>query len=42
MRSEPVILVHGLASSFEHGWRETGWVDLLRDGGREVIPLDRP
>lgn len=42
MRSEPVILVHGLASSFEHGWRETGWVDLLRDGGREVIPLDLP
>lgn len=42
MRTEPVVLVHGLASSFDHGWRETGWVDLLRDGGREVIPFDLP
>jgi len=42
MPSEPVILVHGLASSFDHGWRDTGWVDLLRDGRREVIPFDLP
>jgi pimeloyl-ACP methyl ester carboxylesterase len=38
----PVVLVHGLASSFDHGWRETGWVDLLADGGREVLPFDLP
>jgi pimeloyl-ACP methyl ester carboxylesterase len=36
----PVLLVHGLASSFELNWREPGWVDLLSDAGREVIGLD--
>ena len=40
MRNEPVVLVHGLGSSFEHGWRATGWVDLLDDAGRKVIPID--
>jgi pimeloyl-ACP methyl ester carboxylesterase len=38
----PVLLVHGLASSFEHGWRQSGWVDLLEDAGRDVIPFDLP
>jgi pimeloyl-ACP methyl ester carboxylesterase len=38
----PVLLVHGFASSFERNWREPGWVDLLRDLGREVIPIDLP
>jgi pimeloyl-ACP methyl ester carboxylesterase len=42
MGSEPVILVHGLASSFDHGWRDTGWVDLLQDARREVIRFDLP
>jgi pimeloyl-ACP methyl ester carboxylesterase len=42
MGSEPVILVHGLASSFDHGWRDTGWVDLLQDAGRDVIRFDLP
>jgi pimeloyl-ACP methyl ester carboxylesterase len=40
--SEPVILVHGLGSSFEHGWRSAGWIDLLADAGRTVIPFDVP
>jgi pimeloyl-ACP methyl ester carboxylesterase len=40
MRNEPVMLVHGLASSFEHGWRTAGWIDLLQDAGRKVIPVD--
>ncbi len=40
MSSPPVLLVHGFASSFERNWRETGWVDLLREGGRDVIELD--
>jgi len=40
MRNEPVVLVHGLGSSFEHGWRATGWVDLLDDAQRKVIPVD--
>jgi pimeloyl-ACP methyl ester carboxylesterase len=40
MRNEPVVLVHGLGSSFDHGWRQTGWVDLLADAGRPIIPVD--
>ena len=23
----PVVLVHGLGSSFEHGWRAAGWIE---------------
>jgi pimeloyl-ACP methyl ester carboxylesterase len=38
--STPVILVHGLGSSFEHGWRSAGWIDLLADADRTVIPFD--
>jgi pimeloyl-ACP methyl ester carboxylesterase len=37
-----VLLVHGLASSFEHNWRATGWVDILGDEGRQVIGVDLP
>lgn len=40
MRNEPVVLVHGLGSSFEHGWRAPGWVDLLADAQRSVIAVD--
>jgi pimeloyl-ACP methyl ester carboxylesterase len=40
VRTEPVLLVHGFASSFERNWREPGWVDLLKEAGREVIPVD--
>jgi len=40
MRSEPIVLVHGLGSSFEHGWRAPGWTDLIADSGRAVIPVD--
>jgi pimeloyl-ACP methyl ester carboxylesterase len=36
----PVLLVHGFASSFERNWRELGWVDLLGEAGRAVIPVD--
>lgn len=38
----PVLLVHGLASSFEHNWRATGWADLLAEEGRAVIGVDLP
>lgn len=38
--SDPVVLVHGFASSFEHNWRAPGIVDLLADGGRTAIPVD--
>jgi pimeloyl-ACP methyl ester carboxylesterase len=40
MAQPPVVLVHGLGSSFEHGWRAPGWIDLLSDAGRTVIPVD--
>ena len=41
MSSEPPILfVHGFTSSFDRGWRQTGWVDLAGDAGREVIGVD--
>ena len=36
----PVVLVHGLGSSFEHGWRAAGWIDLIGDAGRAVVPVD--
>jgi pimeloyl-ACP methyl ester carboxylesterase len=39
---EPVVLLHGLATSARRTWVETGWVDLLRDAGREVVALDLP
>ena len=32
--------MHGLGSSFEHGWRSAGWIDLLADAGRRVDPVD--
>jgi pimeloyl-ACP methyl ester carboxylesterase len=38
--AESVVLVHGLGSSFEHGWRAAAWIDLLEDAGRGVIPVD--
>jgi pimeloyl-ACP methyl ester carboxylesterase len=40
MRTEPVVLVHGLGSSSEHGWRAPGWLDLLADAGRRTVPID--
>lgn len=36
----PVVLVHGLATSAERTWRDTGWIDLLGDTGREVVAVD--
>jgi pimeloyl-ACP methyl ester carboxylesterase len=33
-------LVHGFASSFDHTWRKNGWVDILADLGRPVVPVD--
>ena len=36
----PVVLVHGLGSSAEHGWRSAGWLDLIADAGRPVVAPD--
>jgi pimeloyl-ACP methyl ester carboxylesterase len=38
----PVVLVHGLASSSDHGWRAPGWIDLLAEAGRHVVAVDLP
>jgi pimeloyl-ACP methyl ester carboxylesterase len=40
MSGRPIVLVHGFGSSFEHGWRTTGWSDLIADAGRTVVPVD--
>jgi pimeloyl-ACP methyl ester carboxylesterase len=40
MRTNPVLLVHGFASSFELNWTRNGWVDLLADAKRPVIGVD--
>jgi pimeloyl-ACP methyl ester carboxylesterase len=40
MRDEPVLLVHGFATSAERTWRDNGWIDLLGDVGRQVIAPD--
>ncbi len=37
-----IILLHGFASTFDHNWRQTGWVDILADFGCEVPEIDLP
>jgi len=37
---EPVVLVHGFASTKEVNWVATGWVTTLTRAGRRVIALD--
>ena len=36
----PVVLVHGIATSSARTWGDNGWLDLLRDVGREPIAVD--
>ncbi|MQW77592.1 alpha/beta fold hydrolase [Nocardioides sp. dk4132] len=38
----PVVLVHGMGSTFEHNWRRHGWVDMLEAEGRAVVGFDLP
>jgi pimeloyl-ACP methyl ester carboxylesterase len=40
MRDEPVLLVHGFATSAARTWGDNGWIDLLGDAGRAVIAPD--
>ena len=35
-----VLLVHGFATSADRTWGDNGWIDLLRDAGRDVIAVD--
>ena len=37
-----MLLLHGFATSFDHNWREPGWVDLLTEAGRDVLEIDLP
>ena len=37
-----MILVHGFASSFQHNWVRTGWVDVLEADGHPVVGLELP
>lgn len=37
---DPVVLVHGFASTKEVNWVNTGWVEVLKGSGRRVIALD--
>jgi pimeloyl-ACP methyl ester carboxylesterase len=36
----PVVLVHGFATSAARTWGDNGWIDLLRDAGRDVVAID--
>lgn len=38
----PVVLVHGFASSYRHGWADDGWPEILADEGLEAIGGDLP
>lgn len=38
----PIVLIHGFATSAARTWGETGWLDILGDTGRDVLPLDVP
>jgi len=37
---DPVLLIHGFASSVKDNWRDPGWVDFLSGQGFRVIALD--
>nr|WP_040400558.1 alpha/beta hydrolase [Amorphus coralli] len=37
---DPILLIHGFASSTEMNWVTPGWVDTLLKDGRRVIALD--
>jgi pimeloyl-ACP methyl ester carboxylesterase len=39
-QGEPIVLVHGFASSKEVNWVQPGWVATLTGAGRRVIALD--
>ena len=40
MSDLPVVLVHGFATSARRTWGDNGWIDLLRDAGRDVVAVD--
>ena len=38
----PVLLIHGMGSSFEHNWGRSGWLDELAARGRKVLAAHLP
>lgn len=38
--SAPVLFLHGLATNAARTWGETGWLDLVADGGRTALAPD--
>ena len=44
MSSPPstLVLLHGFASTFEHSWEQSGWVDILADFDCTAAPIDLP
>jgi pimeloyl-ACP methyl ester carboxylesterase len=38
----PVLLVHGIGSSFAHNWQRTGWVDILGLDDRTAVGYELP
>lgn len=38
--AEPVLLIHGFASSYTVNWVATGWIKTLNDAGYRTIALD--
>jgi pimeloyl-ACP methyl ester carboxylesterase len=39
---DSIVLLHGFASAFDHGWRQTGWVDILSDFDCTAPEIDLP
>jgi pimeloyl-ACP methyl ester carboxylesterase len=39
-QGDPVLLIHGFASTKEVNWVETGWVETLVGAGRRVVAFD--
>lgn len=37
---DPILLIHGFASSRDVNWRNTGWIDTLVRSGRRVVAVD--
>jgi len=37
-----IIFLHGFASSYDHGWVQSGWTDILADVNVQIPPLDLP
>ncbi len=37
---DPVVLLHGFATSSARTWGDNGWLDLLGDSGRPALPID--